>query len=174
MPESLHIRIPDDQLAGIDRLAAERHVYRSTWVRDAIAAVQVAHQQGLSIDRLAEHATIITGLSKDLAPVQRNLDVATRALKDIRDVVTDLSKTIAIERAADRFMNEQILRIAVRAAHAAITLASNRGFDDKEDVFKLLCDEADDSFREGVEFVEKGMKQARDDMAQTLALGATS
>jgi len=165
MSESLHIRIPDDQLADIE------HVDRSTWIRDVLAAVQVAHQQGLSIDRLAEHATIITGFSKELEPAQRDITAATCALKDIREVVTDLSRTIAIERAADRFMHEQILRMAVRGAYAATGIAIKTGVSDSR---KELSDAADDAFRDGIEFVRNGMKQARNDLAQTLALGAKS
>ncbi|MGI9485986.1 MAG: plasmid mobilization protein, partial [Geminicoccaceae bacterium] len=121
----------DDRIAA----AAERcDLAKAEWLRNA-ALTALAMETSTSRDLLS-----FVDLSNQVRDLHTNLGQIATISNKIKQGIGDLSRTIAIERAADRFMNEQILRIAVRAAHAAMTVASNRGFDDKEDVFKLLCD----------------------------------
>ena len=161
----ISIRVDEDIENRIDKTAAARGITRSDWMREAaqitLELEDLGTKQALN---LIKKAGEIERLSQSIAETRSICD-------DLKEAIADLSRTIAIERAADRFMHEQILRMAVRGAFAAMGIATKTGVSDSR---KELSDAADDAFREGIEFVSNGMKQARDDMAQTLVMGPTS
>jgi len=158
-------RVDEDTEGLINAAAEARKESVSTYARNA-SLTAVEHDKTLQ-----NHSFDLAEMIKEAARLTKEVDNVRAITAALAETIKELSTSIAVERAANRVLHEQTLRMAVRAAHAALNIASNRGFEDNDDIFQLLGKEADDSFQKGLVYVENGMMKAREEMEQTLRLG---
>lgn len=115
-------------------------------------------------------------MAKQLKTVEKSVSEIHSAGDRALDAIHDVSKTLAVERAADRAVAQQVYRMALRAAYLGI-----KGYTDDvseelhHEVGMKLCEQADQVYHDvGLPRLEDEMKKAREELRCSIERGGVS
>ncbi len=159
-------RLGEDMEQRLAASVERRGVKRSDWLREVIANALAAENQA------ADNALTILDMTKRFSALERDI----RAIKESLHELGRLSNSLAVERAADRAVAQQIYRMTFRAAYLVVKQFTDEVSEEQRDDLGMgLCAEADDLCHEiGLTRLEREMREAREELRQSLERGGTS
>ena len=150
----------------VTEIVKQRGMTRSDWLREAVDVAINAERDGAKL----------TDISKRLDAMETGIKEALKTANESLNANQNLSNRIDVERAADRAVNQQIYRMAFRAAYLLVKQISDEAPEGQRgDLGLALCDEADDlCYDDGYARLEQVMRDAREDLRQSIERGGTS
>ena len=164
------IRLAPETENRIRTLAQKSGCSQSEWKRRAITA---ALDQ---VDTTDEEAEQLADMANRLANIEKGVNQLRASGSQILKAADDFSRQLAVERAADRAVTQQVYRVALRAAYVSVKdLVSTVPAEDRDECFTQLCDEADAIYQDdGLARLEQVMRDAREELRQSIERGGAS
>ena len=147
-----------------------RGITRSDWLREAVEAAIKAETDGKG------EAAIVASLGERMAALEGDLSQARKIADDNLLLVKELSKAVAIERAADRAVAQQVYRMAFRAAYLVVKQFTDEVPEEqRDDLGADLCAESDELYSDlGLARLDQVMRDAREELRQSIERAGTS
>ncbi|MGI9486111.1 MAG: hypothetical protein ACR2RF_09595 [Geminicoccaceae bacterium] len=145
-------------------------ISRSDWLRQAaLDALEAEAQTPDQTATLSKAAKRLESLERSMCEIQRAFDENSNAIKE-------LTRALAIERAADRAVAQQIYRMALRGSLLCVKIiADGVPEDERAGLGAQLSRQADDVYEEaGLARLDQVMRDAREEVRQSIErAGAT-
>ena len=165
-PKPTSVRLEQKEDGLLSSLVERRGVSKADWIRKAVC-------DGLDAEMSA--GTDHRSIREAIRDLQRNVDQILQSTKAISEHVNELAQTAAMERAADRVMQQQSLRMIVRSLWILMGLAKVDTEDEDQDGFTSRLEaDADRQYEKGLRRIEGWMREAREDCRATLTKGMPS
>lgn len=157
-------RLDEDTERRVDAMAERRGMTRSDWLRHVVMNAIAAETQAV------DQALTFVDISKRLKVLEKDLSDSRRIGDRVLGSLTDLSNTLAVERAADRAVARQIYRMALRAAWLGIkSFRDNASEEERHGLGGSLCDQADEVYEGiGLTRLDDEMREARAQIQQNI------
>ena len=163
-------RLDEETERRVDATAEQRGMTRSDWLRQAIeTAIEVEN-------KAADQAPTFVSMDKRMANLEADMrETLKNANKNLK-AIEDLSNLLAVERAADRAVAQQVYRMALRSSLLCTKIIVNSlSEEDRDGMGKVLSSQADEIYNsEGLARLDQVMRDAREDLRQSIERGGTS